>query len=487
MKYAAEVNSIGYFGDVRRAKAGKLLFDAIVSKGHLVINSLAKNRAEQVRFQRFLWNEEVTLQEMKAKAFERTAKLASEAQHILCLQDTTELDFGKREVDIEGLGDLMSRKVKGLYLHPVLAVDAEDGFVLGLCGFNNFDYSRNRAPRNNDKENRKPIEEKASYRWLECAEEAKSTLNKTKILTFVSDRESDIYEYLARVPDSRTKIIVRSRINRLVGPDGEEPVPMGSFVNSLPVRSSKEINVHERNSQKTVKRKILQFADQKQRIALVELRYQKTWIYIPQSPSIKKSETDSKKVEMTIVDVRESTTKNDGANEMIHWRILTTHQLETDAEAWQIVEWYKKRWDVEQLFRSAKKGGMRLEDIALSKGECIRKLAFLGLLASCRILQLSLSRSTVKSRPASTAFSDSEQIFLKALNQNLQGKTAKQKNPYPNSTMAWCYWIIGRLGGWNGYASEGPAGPVTLKRGLDQFENQYRGWKIAMKLNVCMT
>ncbi len=61
----------------------------------------------------------------------------------------------------------------------------------------------------------------------------------------------------------------------------------------------------------------------------------------------------------------------------------------------------------------------------------------------------------------------------------LQDKTEKQKNYYPKNSMSRAAWIIARLGGWNGYASESPPGPIVMLRGLQKFELQYEGWLFA--------
>src|SRR6266567_3035485 len=34
----------------------------------------------------------------------------------------------------------------------------------------------------------------------------------------------------------------------------------------------------------------------------------------------------------------------------IHWLLLTTHEVASVADAWQIVAWYKRRWIIEQFF-----------------------------------------------------------------------------------------------------------------------------------------
>ncbi len=45
--------------------------------------------------------------------------------------------------------------------------------------------------------------------------------------------------------------------------------------------------------------------------------------------------------------------------------------------------------------------------------------------------------------------------------------------------MSWVAWVIARLGGWNGYASESPPAPIVMLRGLQKFELQFVGWSMA--------
>jgi hypothetical protein len=69
---------------------------------------------------------------------------------------------------------------------------------------------------------------------------------------------------------------------------------------------------------------------------------------------------------------------------------------------------------------------------------------------------------------------------LTALNQTLEGRTEKLKNPHPPGSLAWFSWIVARLGGWSGYTSRGykPAGPKTIARGLTRLDGFIAGWEI---------
>jgi len=63
----------------------------------------------------------------------------------------------------------------------------------------------------------------------------------------------------------------------------------------------------------------------------------------------------------------------------------------------------------------------------------------------------------------------------------VEGKTAKQKNPYNKNSMAWAAWILARLGNWSGYRSHGPPGYISIKNGLDSFNMLIKGFGFAIK------
>lgn len=76
-----------------------------------------------------------------------------------------------------------------------------------------------------------------------------------------------------------------------------------------------------------------------------------------------------------------------------------------------------------------------------------------------------------------------EQIgFIELLLKNeIEGKIKKQQNPYPKQSLAWCAWAIARLSGWSDYKSHGPSGYISIKNGLDIFNNKYEGYSVALR------
>ena len=146
---------------------------------------------------------------------------------------------------------------------------------------------------------------------------------------------------------------------------------------------------------------------------------------------------------------------------------------------WQIVAWYKLRWTIEQLFRTLKKQGLRLEDSQVETAGRLLKLTAIATHAAALIMQLVQARDGQRSPPASIAFSDDEIDALQAIEASKYApRTERQRNPHPTRSLAWAAWIVARLGGWDGYSSSRPPGPITFKHGLDYFKGIATGWAL---------
>jgi Transposase DDE domain len=86
-------------------------------------------------------------------------------------------------------------------------------------------------------------------------------------------------------------------------------------------------------------------------------------------------------VTLTAIEVLESGTNPNG-EEPICWRLLTSHKVSTFEEAKNVVGWYAMRWTIEQLFRTMKSDGMRVEEIQIEKIEHLKKMAVVACEAS---------------------------------------------------------------------------------------------------------
>src|SRR2546428_10574392 len=73
-------------------KNGALLVQRVSERQAVCLRKVADDRAEQVKFRRFLANEAVTVEEMVAQRALLTAA-AAQGRHVLAIQDTSELNY----------------------------------------------------------------------------------------------------------------------------------------------------------------------------------------------------------------------------------------------------------------------------------------------------------------------------------------------------------------------------------------------------------
>lgn len=149
----------------------------------------------------------------------------------------------------------------------------------------------------------------------------------------------------------------------------------------------------------------------------------------------------------------------------------------------QVIGWYAARWHVEHLFRVRNGQGLDVEASQSEDGHALLKLAVMATHAATRILHLVQARDGAEGLAAAEVFASDEIAVMTALLPDLEGKTAPQKNPHAPGTLAWCSWVVARLGGWNGYRhSEGPPGPLTMRRGYERCCTLHQGYQLAKNL-----
>ena len=151
-------------------------------------------------------------------------------------------------------------------------------------------------------------------------------------------------------------------------------------------------------------------------------------------------------------------------------------------QARELIRNYSWRWKIEELNRALKKEGLQIEDSQHETGAALRRLAIMSLSVALTVMQLVSARDGEQERPASMAFDQQQLECLEQIGPRYEGQTLQQQNPFTPHTLAWAAWIIGRLGGWKGYRRAGPAGPITMKRGLQKFGAMFEAWSLAREL-----
>jgi Transposase DDE domain len=446
---------LGRFGDKRLACVGGALLASMQRKRTMCVHRLAKDRNQAIQFGRFLANRAVTTHEMLVTTGRLTSRHVA-GRHVLAIMDTTDLRFPTHEASKRGFGRDANDTCPGLFLHPVLAVDAGNGGVIGLVDC----VVLNRTEGKVTDHKKRAADDKESRRWLHGAEMAGDCLAEAASVTMVGDRESDIYDLFARRP-ANVHLLCRSAHPRAMTTGGLLPAHCAS----LPEQGRETIEVPPKGKQRT-------------RQATVALRFDAIGLTRPERAKVR---DQPKTVALWVVDVCE-VDPPEGA-EPLHWRLLTTHPVTTLAMARQIVAWYRMRWIIEQVFRSLKSHCLRIEDSQMEEAGSFTKLAVIALIAAVRAMQLVLARDGTTGQPVTDAVEPADMAALGVLNTSLEGRTAKLRNPHDPSLLAWYSWIVARLGGWSGYTSRGykPAGPKTMHHGLIQVDQIMIGWHLAIR------
>jgi hypothetical protein len=419
------------------------LHAALVARPGSCVRRLARTRAREIQFTRFLRNASVTGTEMSAHAAERTAARAA-GRDVVVIQDTSELSLGGRRAKANGYGPIgKGGALRGLLLHTVLAVDSRTGAVIGLVDAK----VHNREGGKVKSRRLRKTAQKESQRWIDGTTRAGEVLAAANSITGVSDRESDIYEHFVARP-SNTHLIVRACQNRQIKTKDDQPDLLFCHADGLP-----------ENGRFTAK--IPAAPGRKARVAELAVRFSRVVVCKPQHlhdlPAT---------LTLTMVDVRETSTPENG--EPIHWRLLTTHEVTSVGEACRIIELYRLRWTIEEFFHTLKTAGFDIEEADIGNPQVMIKFVTAATVAAVTVMQLVKARDGTTDQTLAEAFDPTDQSLLEAVSTQLEGKTARQKNPHPKGSLAFAAWIMGRLGGWTGYY--GKPGPQVMRRGLDDFQ-----------------
>ena len=446
-------------------KKGALIIDTIDKEQTSIINKSNNTLSNKIGAYRFINNERITtqmlIQSLQGKCAENVKQ-----RHVICLQDTTEYNYQHhyKRIKKDSLGTIRNSIDVGFLCHLMICFDSISTIPLGIP------YCRlwSREPGRLDTYERKYksllIEEKESYRWIESSDETKTLLSEAAHITFISDRESDIYEYWCRVPNERTDLIIRSRTDRNLY---DKSSTIYSTVENQNVSGSYFIKLKGDKRKKTTSR------DVKLNIKFKEVKIRK--------PNLgkRKLTKDPDNITLTIIQAKEDNTTIKVNEEAVTWMLLTTHKVLNFEQATQIVKWYCFRWQIEQFFRITKKEGLAVEDIQIETGEAIMKNMLVCLPVALKILSLTLTREGKNNDKADKYFETEEIEVLNIINKTFPASTIKQQNPFDENTLSWAGWIIARLGGYSGYKSQSPPGPITFKNGLDKLNHMVMGFRLA--------
>jgi len=452
--------------DLRLVYRGNKILGDLFSKSIHSVRQLTGNESAAKGFYRFLQNDRVSEEDLIYN-LSMNCQAACKGKFVVCIQDTTEISLSSHSNRIKKDGDIgttNANKNKGLgfLLHPSLVLDAAEGIPYGYADIKVWNRPLEFKSKHERGYNSLPIEEKESYKWIEVSKGTKATLNGiVPGMVIVQDREGDIYQQFAVVPDEQTDLLIRAKTNRTL----KDKTKLFNCLSGEQAKGHYELIVDTKQNRK-------------KRTAKIEIRYKE--IEICKTDAASKDVASS--IKLTLIEAKE--VGYDGSDK-ICWRLLTTIPVENVQTAKACIEWYSWRWMIEEVFKILKKEGYNIEASELEYASSVRKMCLLIMEV---IIKLFLMRQAYAEPEvvlsADTCFTKDEQDFLEHQITHLEGKTEKQKNPYKTKDLKRYVWAIARLGGWKGYESKRHPGITTLWTGLKYFKAAWQGWEIRRNVST---
>lgn len=409
-------------GDARLDSRAKRILARFSDKPSASIPKSCNGWGETVATYRFLENDAVEWRDIMAPHWAQTQQRMAEHPVILCLQDTTELNFNGQQ--IEGLGPLIYEVQRGMYVHPTYAVTPER---LPLGVIDAWMWAREKV---NAAGVRPGIKE--SGRWIEgygrIAEMA-AEMPATR-LVYVADREADMIELMSYAQDCGTPAdwLVRAKTDRAL-PDGEKL--WAHTLNGAPVGEiSFAIGARDKQKGRIVR--------------------QQLWARRIELPARRGG-----KIAATCLIAREIDAPV--GVEPIEWRLLTNRTATNVDEVIELIDWYRARWEIEMFFHVLK-NACKVEAMQLSHIDNLERALALFMVVAWRVAYLMRLGRICPDLDASLFFDPDE----------IRGAYLLTKEPRPDRppTLNEMVRLIARVGGFLGRKGDGEPGVKTIWQGI---------------------
>lgn len=465
MSWAEEELAGVDLGDERLNKRAIKMLDCFAGKPTLSVPGACNGWAETQAAYRFFAQEDVECADILGPHHEKTESRMREQPVVLCIEDTTELDFNGQQ--IEGLGRLSYEAQRGMYLHPTYAV-TPDRVPLGVL--NAWMWVRKEKEGSiaaedgsaADKEAQpnaaKEVEAKESIRWIKGYDRVAAlakAMPETR-LVYVADREGDIMALMVKARDMENCAdwLIRSQHNRVLPASHEEKLwptveaqePVGTIRFTL--RSRRKGKGKTARAAREVYQQLF--------VKRVELRDGKGGT-----------------VKATCIVAKELDPPP--GEEAVTWRLLTNREGCRPEDIVELIDWYRARWEIEIYF-DVLKNGCRVEAMQLSTIDRVERALALYLIVAWRIAHLMRLGKACPDMDASLLF-DLEEIEAAYL---LSKKALPKSAPRLNDVIR----LIAQLGGFLGRKSDGEPGVKTLWIGLQRLVDCIAGMRAARGIYV---
>ncbi len=360
---------------------------------------LIEHRTQEISLERLLGPHQQATQ----------ARMAAEPV-VLLPQDTTGLNYTGLQ-QTTGLGPLGDEKGRGLWLHSLLAF-RPDGVPLGVLDARCWA----RPPEDSSRRGRnaKSIDEKESFRWIQAFQQAAAAARRMPQtqLVVITDREGDLYELhdAAQIGPANLHALVRAQHDRKLDCHKK----LWAFMESQPVGETRSLKLPRRRGQPA-------------RTAQVRVRWASVTIEAP-AVGCKKSWPS-----LTLRALWVQETNPPAGIEPIDWMLLTDLPITTAEEAWEKVQWYCRRWGIEEWHR-ALKNGCGVEQREFKTAEHLQRVLAFDLIVAWRVLACVKLGRVLPQLPATVLYRPEELEVLQAALKKTSAERTPRASPWAKPT-----------------------------------------------------
>lgn len=416
------------------------------------------SRAKTKGAYRFFEHKAVSMNALLSSHYHSTMERIArdKIQVVLAVQDTTSFNYATH-ADMEGLGPINTRVdgAQGILLHDTMAYTTE-GTALGLVDIQVWA----RDPREFGKRAtryQRPIEQKESFKWLKsfrAAARLQRQLGAASTVVSVGDREADVYELfaLAKSDPAHPKLLVRAERDRRVKDTG---ACLWQYMENQPVAGQRLLRIPRRKGRAA-------------RDCVLKIRFAQVTL---RPPKLKSSLGA-----LTVWAVYVTEASPPSEKDAVEWMLLTTVEVNDFEGALEKVDWYKKRWGIEEYHRTIK-SVCRIESRQLADRTVWENCLAIDLVVAWRIEHIKkLSRETPQA-PCSVAFEEHEWQALLAF------KRPDQPLPSTAPSVREITHLTAELGGFLGRKGDGEPGSTTIGRGLQRLHDIATGFLLCKQLH----
>ena len=428
-------------GDKRLDKRLSLILDSFSENPEESIPAVCHGWAETQAAYRFLDNDKVDVEQISQGHRVASIERIKAQTCVLLPQDTTFLNFDQEEN--AGLGTLKRTQSEQYLLHATVAFTASR---VNLGVVNAKFWQRPDEPVAHLR-NKKPIEEKESYRWLESYETACQIQRQCPetLIVSIADREGDIHEWFAdvenRAPEERAEFVIRAKCNRRTEQDAGEYSYLWDELSAAPVLRQLRIKTPRSGNKPS-------------RSATLEVRVKEIELCGRQGKAVQP---------VTVYAVYAKEKKPPKGEAPIEWMLLTSLPVEDKQSAETIIGWYRCRWEIEIYFRVLKQG-CHIERLRLETDQRLFNAIAIYMIIAWRIHTI-----TMLSRERGDA--SCEMLFSATEWKTIYLMQKKSKPPTQPPSLNEITRMLAQLGGFLARRKDGEPGVKNIWRGYRALHN----------------